>query len=107
MTDRSNIAANRRVVDDWLEAVERDREPVCSGFAAMKSLEMIHAVFAAGLARARVALPLLRRSHPLEVARGLRLPRDAKLSWNIDLKIRVKQITSSTHDCRVAVRIVG
>ena len=66
VTDRTNIAANRRVVDEWLEAIE----PVCSGFAAMKSLGMIHAVFAAGLPRARVALPLLRRSHPLEVARG-------------------------------------
>ena len=31
----------------------------------MKSLEMIHAVFAAGLSRGRVALPLQERAHPL------------------------------------------
>ncbi len=70
VTDLTNIAANRRVVDDWLDAIERDREPVCSGWAAMKSLELIHAVFAAGMSRGRVALPLVARSHPLEAARG-------------------------------------
>ncbi len=58
-------SANRRVVDDWLAAIAEDREPVCSGHAAMTSLELIHAVFAAGIARARVALPLQRRAHPL------------------------------------------
>jgi predicted dehydrogenase len=57
--------ANRLVVDDWLAAIAEDREPVCSGFAAMKSLEMIHAVFAAGLSRERVELPLKNRQHPL------------------------------------------
>lgn len=59
-------AANRRVVDDWLAAIRENREPVCSGYAAMKSLEMIHAVFAAGVSRARVELPLRNRRHPLE-----------------------------------------
>jgi hypothetical protein len=34
----------------------------------MKSLEMIHAVFAAGVSRGRVALPLDERRHPLETA---------------------------------------
>ena len=58
-------SGNRRVVDDWLAAIENDREPQCSGFAAMKSLEMIHAVFAAGLSRGRVTLPLSNRKHPL------------------------------------------
>jgi len=63
--ERGFPAANRRVVDDWLAAIAENREPVCSGFAAMKSLEMIHAVFAAGLARGRVELPLKNRQHPL------------------------------------------
>lgn len=63
--DRGFPAANRRVVDDWLEAIAAQREPVCSGHAAMKSLEMIHAVVAAGLSRGRVALPLSERAHPL------------------------------------------
>lgn len=62
---RAFSATNRRVVDDWLDAITDAREPVCSAQAAMKSLEMIHAVFAAGLTRCRVALPLARREHPL------------------------------------------
>lgn len=64
--ERGFPAANRRVVDDWLAAIREEREPVCSGFAAMKSLEMIQAVFAAGISRGRVALPLAERGHPLE-----------------------------------------
>lgn len=59
--------ANRLVVDDWLAAIRENREPACSGHAAMKSLEMIHAVFAAGLSRDRVELPLRERRHPLEL----------------------------------------
>lgn len=58
--------ANKLVVDDWLAAIAENREPACSGHAAMKSLEMIHAVFAAGLSRGRVELPLHNRAHPLE-----------------------------------------
>lgn len=65
MVERGFPASNRRVVDDWLAAIAENREPVCSGFAAMKSLEMIHAVFAAGIARGRVELPLKERRHPL------------------------------------------
>src|SRR5205814_9720588 len=63
--DRSATRANQRVVDDWLEAIEKNRPPVCSGRAAMKSLEMIMAVYQAALAQARVPLPLAVRSHPL------------------------------------------
>lgn len=63
--ERGFPAANRRVVDNWLAAIRENREPVCSGFAAMKSLEMIHAVFAAGISRGRVELPLKERRHPL------------------------------------------
>jgi predicted dehydrogenase len=58
-------AANRAVVDDWLAAIEGDRAPACSGEAAMRSLEMIHAVWTAGLSRGRVELPLRARRHPL------------------------------------------
>jgi predicted dehydrogenase len=58
--------ANRRVVDDWLEAIEKKREPACSGRAAMKSLEMIMAVYQAALSGTRVTLPLAERRHPLE-----------------------------------------
>jgi predicted dehydrogenase len=64
----AQLSGNRRVVDDWLTAMAENREPLCSGQAAMKSLEMIHAVFAAGVTRGRVSFPLAERRHPLETA---------------------------------------
>jgi hypothetical protein len=41
--------ANRRVVDDWLDAIAKNREPVCSGRNAMKAIELIMAVYQAAL----------------------------------------------------------
>jgi predicted dehydrogenase len=64
-TDRGVIAANKRVVDDWLAAIRDKREPICSGRQAMKSLEMIMAVFQAGLTGTRVTIPMNERRHPL------------------------------------------
>ena len=58
--------ANARLVDDWLDAIANNREAVCSGRAAMKSLEMIMAVYEAALSGRRVALPMAKRTHPLE-----------------------------------------
>jgi predicted dehydrogenase len=58
--------ANRRVVDDWLEAIQTGRDPVCSGYNAMKAVEMISGVFRAGLKRERVTFPLTDRGHPLK-----------------------------------------
>ncbi len=56
---------NRRLVDDWLRAIRFERrDPICSGYRAMKSLEMITAVFRAGISRNRVYLPLSDRSSP-------------------------------------------
>ncbi len=66
--ERTTARAHTRAVDDWLHAIAMNREPVCSGFAAMNALEMAHAVFAAGLSRGRVDFPLKNRQHPL--ARG-------------------------------------
>ncbi len=63
--EQSVAAANRRLVDDWLTAIETDREPVCSGHAAMKALEMVMAVYRAGLSGTRVPFPLKSRQHPL------------------------------------------
>ena len=63
--ERSVARANQRVVDDWLEAIMRNRQPICSGYAGLKALEMALAVFAAGLSRGRVELPLKARNHPL------------------------------------------
>lgn len=63
--ERSVTAGNRRVVDDWLAAIAAQREPACSGLSGLKSLEMIHAVFAAGLGRTRVYFPVANRRHSL------------------------------------------
>ena len=57
--------ANRRLLDDWLAAIEDNREPVCSGYNGMKALEICMGVFEAGLNRARVTFPLGNRKHPL------------------------------------------
>ena len=58
-------AANRRLVDDWLDAIRTEREPACGARAAMKSLEMIMSVYHAALSGRRVELPLKDRGHPL------------------------------------------
>lgn len=63
--ERGFIPANRRVVDDWLEAIQKNREPICSGRAATKALEMIMAVYESALSGQRVAFPLKKRTHPL------------------------------------------
>ena len=64
-SERGFARANGRVADDWLAAIRQNREPVCSGYAGMKALEMAMAVFAAGLSGNRVAFPLKNRNHPL------------------------------------------
>ena len=56
---------NRRIVDDWLAAITENREPKCSCYDGMKTVEMVQAVYAAGLSRQSVALPLKNRRHPL------------------------------------------
>jgi predicted dehydrogenase len=63
--ERSLVAANRGLLDDWLEAIEKNREPACSGRNATKALEMVMAVYHAALSGARVGLPLVERKHPL------------------------------------------
>ncbi len=58
-------AANRLVLKDWLDAIDKDREPLASAARATRALEMIHGVFRAGLTGKRVGLPTFDRSHPL------------------------------------------
>jgi len=57
--------ANRRVVEDWLKAIEEKREAACSGYNGMKALEMVMAVYESALNRSAVPLPLRNRQHPL------------------------------------------
>lgn len=63
--ERGFPTANRRVVDDWLKAIEADREPVCGGVAATKAIEMAMAVYESALGGSRCAIPMSKRSHPL------------------------------------------
>lgn len=63
--ERSTGSANRRVVDDLIAAVKEKREPVCSGRAAAKAVEMVMGVYRAALDRAVVEFPLKERKHPL------------------------------------------
>jgi len=63
--ERSFGPANRRVLDDWLDAIANNREPACSGRNAMKSIEMVMAVYQSALSGARVTIPLKDRKHPL------------------------------------------
>ena len=65
VAERGFGPANRRLVEDWIEAIAKNREPACSGHHAMKSLEMIMAVYHAALSGARVTFPLKDRTHPL------------------------------------------
>lgn len=54
------------MIDDLLEAIEKDREPVSSGCNARWTIEMAMAVYASARTGARVAFPLKQRTHPLE-----------------------------------------
>jgi predicted dehydrogenase len=54
------------MIDDLLEAIEADREPVSGGRNARWTIEMAMAVYASARTGARVAFPLKQRTHPLE-----------------------------------------
>jgi len=58
-------ASNRHGVLDWLESIAENREPHASGLGALKSLEMIHGIWQAGLTMKRAYFPLVNRLHPL------------------------------------------
>ncbi len=58
-------ASNRLLVNDWLAAIDEDREPKSSAQRSMKSLEMVHGVWQAGATMRRAYFPLTNRLHPL------------------------------------------
>ena len=53
------------IVQDLLQAIERDRQPKGSIYDGRAALEMIHAVYESARTRAAVELPLRNRRHPL------------------------------------------
>ena len=58
-------ARNPGPVDDWLDAIARDREPECSGRNGAWAVEMAMGVYRAALSGRRVSFPLENRRHPL------------------------------------------
>ena len=58
-------AANKRLVEDLIRAVETGGESAASVYEGRAVLEMILAVYASHLGGSRVALPLADRRHPL------------------------------------------
>lgn len=58
-------AANRLVVQDWLDAIASDTEPAASGENAAKALEMAHGIWQAAVTMKRAYFPLANRLHPL------------------------------------------
>ena len=56
---------NVLAVQDLIEAIEEDRQPVTSVFEARKTVEMIAAVFESHRLRAPVQFPLKNRKNPL------------------------------------------
>jgi len=57
--------ANARMLDDLLASIEANRKPACSAADATAAIEMVMAVYQAGLAQQRLTFPLKRRDHPL------------------------------------------
>jgi predicted dehydrogenase len=62
---KTAVAANRRVVDDWIDAIQKDREPICSGKAATVAIEMVMAVYQSAISGRRAEFPLTERRNPL------------------------------------------
>ena len=61
------MTATTLAVTDLIDAIEHDREPVCSVRDGVKALEMVLAPYASQITGARVALPMRDRRHPLDV----------------------------------------
>ncbi len=62
---KSPLVPNPGPVGDWLEAIDQNREPECSGRNGAWAVEMVMGVYQAALGQHRVAFPLTDRKHPL------------------------------------------
>ena len=61
----SRHSANVAMVHDLLEAIEKDREPVCNARDGRWAIEMVAGIYQSQISGARVALPLRDRKSPL------------------------------------------
>lgn len=57
--------ANKRLVEDLLDAIERDRQPLSNAYDGRWALEMILSIYASQRAGTRVMFPMTERRHPL------------------------------------------
>ncbi|MDO5567088.1 MAG: Gfo/Idh/MocA family oxidoreductase, partial [Planctomycetia bacterium] len=58
--------ARRFTVWDLMQAIQEDRQPICSAFDAQKVMEMIYGIYASQLQQKPIQLPLTDRTHPLK-----------------------------------------
>lgn len=58
---------HRMAATDFLDAIEQNRDPLCSGADGRAALEMIHAAYESQLRVRSVPIPLPQRAHPLRV----------------------------------------
>lgn len=70
--DERHLTANALMVEDLLDAIEKDREPACSERAGRWTVEMTQGMYASQLDRAVKDFPLADRQHPLERLRASR-----------------------------------
>lgn len=63
------VTANALMVEDLLDAIEKDREPVCSERAGRWTVEMTQGVYASQLQGKPAVFPLAERGHPLAALR--------------------------------------
>lgn len=70
--DQRYLTANALMVEDLLDAIERDREPACSERAGRWTVEMTQGLYASQLNRRPVDFPLRDRAHPLAALRASR-----------------------------------
>lgn len=65
LKDGGLVQGNVWIVQDLMQAIERDRQPKGSVYDGRAALEMIHAVYESARTRGPVDLPLRNRRHPL------------------------------------------
>jgi predicted dehydrogenase len=65
LSDEGLGQGNMWIVKDLIEAIEQDRQPLCSNYDGRAALEMIMAVYESHRLKRAVELPLANRQHPL------------------------------------------
>ena len=57
---------NRRAIQDLIQSIEEDRDPLSSGRDATSALEMILGAYESQITGGRVEFPMVERTHPLD-----------------------------------------